>query len=181
LNFRSTILILPGLGSSGEKHWQTLWEKQFPSFIRVNQQDWDTPRCEDWIETIDAEILKHKPESVILVGHSLACATVVFWARRFNRKIKGAMLVAPSDPEAETYPPGTEGFTPMPLIRLTFPSITIMSDDDNYVTAGRAMLFANEWGSELINIGKAGHINGASNLGEWQEGLTYLQQLDKSV
>ena len=115
MQFQSTILILPGLGNSGPQHWQSLWEKEH-HFSRVEQQDWDNPVCADWIETINTEIKKHNPEEVILVAHSLACTTVAYWAQKFNIKIKGALLVAPSDTEAASYPPGTIGFTPVPLI-----------------------------------------------------------------
>lgn len=175
--FNSRVLILPGLGDSGEGHWQTLWEKQF-GFRRVIQTDWDTPVCNDWIERIDNEVAKHDVSNVILVGHSLACATTAFWSKRYNRNIKGALLVAPSDVESDTYPAGTSGFLPMPLIRLPFPSITVASKNDYYVSIERAKMFANAWGSELINIGDAGHINVAAGFGPWEAGLAYLKQLD---
>jgi predicted alpha/beta hydrolase family esterase len=175
--FRSTVLILPGLGNSGDAHWQTLWEKQF-GFIRVQQREWDKPVCSDWIDTIDGKISELNPAAVILVGHSLACCTVAFWVKRFNRKIKGALLVAPSDTEADSYPPGTTGFKPMPMNAIPFPTITITSSDDFYVRLDRAQQFAKAWNSELINIGPAGHINASSNLGSWPEGLEYLKKLD---
>ncbi|HEY9049048.1 MAG TPA: alpha/beta hydrolase [Ohtaekwangia sp.] len=176
--FKSTILILPGLGNSGDGHWQTLWEQQY-DFIRVNQKDWDTPVCEDWIETIDKKIASLNTTDVLLVGHSLACCTIAFWAKRYNRVIKGALLVAPSDTEAETYPPGTSGFTPMPLNKLPFRSITVASTNDYYVTSERAQHFANTWGSELVYIGPAGHINVAAGFGHWPEGIELLKQLDQ--
>lgn len=179
MKFNSTVLILPGLGSSEETHWQSLWEKQFPEFIRVSQQDWDTPVCEDWIDTLDKEILRHDPENTILVGHSLACSTIVFWSIKYNRKIKGALLVAPSDTEAPSYPPGTIGFTPMPLNGLPFPSITVSSSNDYYVTLERAKFLADHWGSEFVTIGEAGHINVESGFGEWSEGLIFLRKLDR--
>lgn len=175
--FNSRVLILPGLGNSGEGHWQTHWENQF-GFKRVVQKDWDTPVCSDWIETIDREITRNDVSNVILVGHSLACVTTVFWSIRFSRKIKGALLVAPSDVEADTYPPGTKGFSPMPLKPLPFPSITIASSNDYYVAPERAMKFAAAWGSELVTIGDAGHINVAAGFGPWEEGLEYLKRLD---
>jgi len=87
-------------------------------------------------------------------------------------------LVAPSDTEADTYPEGTSGFTPVPLIKLPFKSITVASSNDYYVTAERAKLFANSWGSELVEIGDTGHINLASGFGEWPQGLELLKQLD---
>jgi predicted alpha/beta hydrolase family esterase len=178
MNFRSQILIHPGLGNSGEQHWQTLWEKRYPQFSRVAQQEWDAPVCKTWISTIDETVMRHEPGSVILVGHSLACCAIGYWSQQFQRKIKGALLVAPSDTEADSYPAGTTGFTPMPLVRLPFPTITVMSTNDPYVQIDRAKAFAQAWGSELINIGNAGHINADSKLGFWEFGLELLDRLD---
>jgi predicted alpha/beta hydrolase family esterase len=178
MNFTSRILILPGLGNSGEQHWQSSWERQYPDFERVNQHDWDTPVCEDWISRIDKAVMAADPANVILVGHSLACSTIAYWAKTFQRPIKGALLVAPSDTEAESYPSGTTGFAPVPLFKLPFPSIVVASTDDFYVTLERATLFAEAWGSKLVNIGAAGHINVNSGYGDWPEGLPFLKELD---
>ena len=172
----SIIFILPGLFNSGPQHWQTHWEQEH-GFTRINQKDWETPVCEDWTNTIDAVVTQHSLDQVILVGHSLACCTVVHWANKFNRVIKGALLVGPSDVDAPSYPPGTSGFGPMPLNKLAFPSITITSSNDEYVSIERAQQFAAAWGSKLVNIGDYGHINSASNLGNWPEGMALLKQL----
>lgn len=51
------ILILPGLGSSGPEHWQSLWEASNPAFRRVVQRDWDYPDLEDWVETLNKSFL----------------------------------------------------------------------------------------------------------------------------
>lgn len=178
MQFTSNILIHPGLGNSGERHWQTLWEKRYPQFSRINQHEWDKPFRDNWTAHLDETVMKYDPSSVVLVGHSLACATIAFWAKQYNRKIKGALLVAPSDTEAPSYPPGTTGFTPMPLNRLSFPTITVMSTNDAYVSIERAKIFADAWGSTLVNIGNTGHINAESNLGFWEFGLELLQRLD---
>lgn len=177
MKFQSTILILPGLGNSGEGHWQTLWQQRF-GFERVEQKSWDAPVCEDWIASVDAAVMKHNPANVILVAHSLANTTVAAWARKYKRTIKGALMVGPSDTEADTYPPGTTGFMPMVLDRLPFTSTVIASSNDYYVNLWRAAYFADRWGSELVNIGDAGHINVAAGFGAWDEGLQYLQDLD---
>lgn len=177
MHFKSTILIHPGLGSSGPEHWQSLWEKKY-NFTRIEQEEWDKPRKDDWITRIDQYLQNYTPQDVILVGHSLACSTIVYWAQKYQAIIKGALLVGPSDTEAETYPPGTTGFKPMPLIKLPFPSIVVASTNDYYVTFDRAKQFADAWGSELVNIGDAGHINVASGFGKWDEGLEILKRLD---
>jgi hypothetical protein len=179
MQFCSNVLIHPGLNNSGEKHWQSLWEKRFPQFERIDQKNWDTPEQQEWIATIDDAVMKYDPSNVILVGHSLACCAVAYWAKQYHRKIKGALLVAPSDTEADSYPTGTSGFTPMPLNKLPFPTITVMSANDKYVSIERAQAFANAWGSELINIGNAGHINSESNLLFWEFGLELLDRLDQ--
>lgn len=170
------VFTLPGLYNSGPQHWQTHWEQEH-GFIRIHQQEWETPVCEDWINTIDAAVVQHPPQQVILVGHSLACSTIVHWANKFKRTIKGALLIGPSDVDAPSYPPGTTGFMPMPLNKLPFHSITVASNNDEYVTIERAQRFADAWGSRLVNIGNYGHINSASNLGLWPEGMALLQQL----
>jgi len=170
------IFILPGLNNSGAEHWQTYWEQQY-GFTRIQQKDWDTPVCKDWITTIDQAISNHPSEEVVLVGHSLACCTIAHWARQYNRTIKAALLVGPSDVEAPSYPPGTSGFAPMPLQRLPFKSTVVASSNDQYVTMERALYFARCWGSELIDVGALGHINSASNIGHWAEGYKILQSL----
>ena len=170
------IFTVPGLYNSGPQHWQTHWEKEF-GFNRIEQQNWETPVCRDWLQTIDATISQYPLEKVILIGHSLACCTIVRWAKQYNRLIKGALLVGPSDVDASSYPPGTTGFSPMPLYKLPFPSVVVASSNDEYVTLERAKHFADSWGSELINAGNLGHINSSSDLGNWPFGISLLQKL----
>src|SRR6185312_5113802 len=167
---------LPGLNNSGPDHWQTRWEERF-GYTRIHQHDWDTPDAADWLQTIDAVLAPFPPEHIILIGHSLACCTIVRWTEYYRRTIKGAFLVAPSDTEAPSYPPGTTGFTPMPGYTLPFPSIVVTSNDDYYVSPERAACFAENWGSRLVDIGAAGHINSNSGLGDWPQGHQLLQSL----
>jgi uncharacterized protein len=178
MKFNARVFILPGLGNSGPLHWQSRWEKRFPEFRRIEQEDWDTPVCKKWVAQIHDTLSDFKKEQIILVGHSLACSTIGYWAREYGEKIWGALLVAPSDTEADSYPPGTTGFKPMPLYKLPFPSIVVSSDDDIYVTPERAREFATAWGSELITLNNAGHINASSGLGDWEYGITLLKKLD---
>ena len=177
---RTTALILPGLSSSGPEHWQTLWEQSDPTCRRVEQAEWDIPRCADWVRTLDAAVAD-SDDPVVLVAHSSSCGLVAQWARDAAAvnvaKVRGALLVAPSDPEGPNFPEGPTGFAPMPLGRLPFPSIVVASRDDRYVTMERAREFAAAWGSELVDLGDAGHINAASGLGTWAVGYGLLQRL----
>ncbi len=168
--------ILPGLNNSGPQHWQTHWENDY-GFTRIQQADWDNPVATIWTKTIEEKLVNYPLQEVVLIGHSLACCTIVKWAARYGHIIKGALLVGPSDTEAASYPPGTSGFAPMPAYRLPFPSIVVASSDDFYVSMERSKFFACNWGSKWVNAGALGHINIASNIGHWPQGYAILQQL----
>lgn len=169
--------IIPGLGNSGPEHWQTFFEKTNADFQRIQQQEWDAPACSNWIETIDQTLAPCDLSTVVLVGHSLGCSTIAHWAAKYKRKIKGALLVAPSDLEAPQYTFPATGFAPIPLAKIPFRTIVVASADDPWVSLERAEQFASYWGSEFINIGNAGHINTASGHKEWKEGLAILKTL----
>jgi predicted alpha/beta hydrolase family esterase len=175
----AAVLILPGLYDSGPEHWQSHWVAAHPDFRRVEQRDWTTPRAADWIANLDAAVRATGPD-VVLVAHSLGCTLVSLWAAATGGVVRGALLVAPSDTERPTYPPGTEGFTPMPLARLPFRSIVVASTDDPYVTLARAEHFAQAWGSEVVDIGPAGHVNSSSGLGAWPRGYALLEDLRRA-
>lgn len=170
------VLILPGLFNSGPEHWQSRWEAVHPEFRRVIQEDWERPRCADWMARLDAAVAA--TPNAVLVAHSSSCALVAHWvARGGSGRVRGALLVAPSDPEAPSYPVGPTGFAPMPRTRLPFPSVVVASTNDQYVSVERARGFAEAWGSRLVIVGDAGHINSQSGLGDWPAGFALLQEL----
>jgi len=170
------VLTVPGLWNSGPQHWQTHWEARH-GFTRVQQSEWDRPQKAEWMETLDAAI-RACPEPPILAAHSLGCALVAQWvADRGGDAVAGAFLVAPSDVEAPGYPEEGRSFAFMPRSRFPFPSMIVASTDDPYISVDRAREFAEAWGSELVFIGPAGHINGASGHGPWPEGEALLKQL----
>jgi uncharacterized protein len=174
------VLLIPGLWNSGPQHWQSHWERERADCRRVEQVNWETPSRVDWVETLDRAIGAAKSD-VVLAAHSLGCATVAHWAATAGpatrEKVRGALLVAPSDVEAPNYPEGTVGFRPMPLDRLTFSTIVVASRDDIWVAFDRAESFARVWGSRLVDVGNRGHINSDSHLGAWPEGQALLESL----
>src|SRR3954470_22488286 len=91
------ILILPGHGGSGPRHWQTLWEAAHPSFRRVEQRDWLHPVCSEWVGKLEDAVAASGPDTV-LVAHSLACLLVAHWAAASALPVSAALLVAVPDP-----------------------------------------------------------------------------------
>lgn len=177
----TTILTVPGLWNSGPQHWQTHWEARHTQVTRVQQRDFDRPDREEWVQALDAAV-RACTQPPVLAAHSLGCTLVAQWvANGGGRGVRAAFLVAPSDVEAPDYPEEGRSFASMPLVRLPFPSVVIASTDDPYVSLERAHAFAVAWGSRLVTIGDAGHINGASGHGPWPEGEAMLFGLCRSV
>lgn len=170
----TTVIIVPGLGDSGPEHWQTLWERTHPSYRRVRQRDWNHPNAREWVDTLDREI-RRAPSPALLVGHSLGCATIVEWAQRYWDDVRGALLVAPADTDHHSF------FNAVPLQPLPFPSILVASENDPYLELERARWFARHWGSHLVNLGPAGHINVESGFGPWAAGEKLLEELRASA
>jgi uncharacterized protein len=144
------------------------------------QEEWERPRCADWVKTLSLAVA-HAEGDVVLVAHSSACALVAHWAStaapNLIARVRGALLVGPSDPEGPNYPVGPSGFAPMPRLPLPFPSTVVASQDDVYVSLEQARSYAEAWGSTFVDIGAAGHINSASNLGAWPAGYALLEEL----
>jgi predicted alpha/beta hydrolase family esterase len=172
------LLLLPGLGNSGVDHWQSHWSMAFPNASRVLQDEWDQPRREDWLRRLDRHVEDGR-RPAILIGHSLGTALAVHWlASRPPGRVKAALLVAPSDVESAAHTPeGVRDFAPLPRTRLPVPAIVVASSDDPYVDPARAAACAESWGADLFDAGELGHINGASKLGLWPQGLLVLGRL----
>jgi uncharacterized protein len=174
------VLLLPGIGNSGPQHWQSLWEMEFPHFQRIQQRDWDHPVCAEWVATLETRIAT-MTRPPILVAHSLACLMVAAWASSTRQHIKGALLVAVPDPFGPQFPAEASGFTDIPQDRFPFPSTVIASSNDPYATLAYGQQCADAWGSQFINIGDAGHINAASQLGRWEQGSQFLVELTRAT
>ncbi|TVT70487.1 MAG: alpha/beta hydrolase [Pseudomonas sp.] len=172
----ATVVIFPGIGNSGPQHWQSLWQQSNPEFVRVSLREWENPVCDEWASGLQATV-QHIGSSVVVVAHSLGCLAVAHWAAKAHAPIKAALLVAVPDPESPSFPVEAVGFAPLPDRRFSFPSIIVASTDDPFGSLVHAQRCASTWGSRLVNIGKAGHVNAGSNLGSWEQGYAMLQQL----
>jgi uncharacterized protein len=170
-------LIVPGYGNSGPEHWQTYFENKLPRCVRIHQTNWDKPIMEDWVTNINKYVVQYDPETVVLISHSMGGIAIAHWANLYNHKIKGAMIVAPPDLENPFIELPIENFTPIPTTKLPFPSIVVASTNDYWATKERTTLFSQNWGSKLIFIGEAGHINADTGYTHWDEGLKILSTI----
>ncbi len=175
------ILVLSGLWNSGPQHWQTHWERKYPAWSRVPHRDWNNPQRDEWVAELDGAIAQAKGRPILL-AHSLGCMLVAQWALCGSPlKVAGAFLVAPSDTEAPSYPIDANSFVPVPMLPLPFPSIVVASSNDPFASIERSRDFAKVWGSRLVEIGDAGHINADSGYGEWPEGEAMLEEFCRDL
>lgn len=171
----TSVLVLPGIGNSGPAHWQSLWEAAEPSFERVEMPSWDEPEREAWVSAL-ARAVEAARGPVVIVAHSLGCLAVAHFAARGGR-LKAALLAAVPDPDGASFPSEARSFGPVPLSPLGFPSRIVASENDPYASVAFAERCAIAWGSELTQIGRAGHINAQSGLGDWPVGRQLLASL----
>ena len=168
------VLVAPGLHNSGPDHWQSRWQRLYPSFRRVEQQNWDDPHLPTWGARLDA-VRAEESRPTLIVAHSFGSLTTAYSLARDPHLVAGVLLVAPADPEKF-------GVTHLlPHEKLPCPSIMVASTNDPWMSAARAALWAKRWGSEFIDGGALGHINSESGLGDWIFGQRQLQILAERV
>jgi uncharacterized protein len=169
-------LILPCRDNAGPDHWQSHWLAALPNMVRVEQDEWVSPRYEPWAARLDEYVARAK-RPIVLIAHSLGTSLIMHWAQAGDvARIAGAFMVAPSDRgPADIWPDAAQsGFAPMVLEPLPFPAMVLASRNDPYVAFDRARLFAEAWGAELVDTGEAGHMGNSADLGLWPEGLVHF-------
>ena len=106
-----------------------------------------------------------------MVAHSFGCLATAAAAKRMSSRIAGALLVAPCD---------TQRFSIDERLfdaELPFPSTLVASRNDSWMSFARAQLWAERWGSRLVDAGHVGHINVASGHGPWPDVLPLIAEL----
>ena len=182
-------LTLPGWLNSGPDHWQSHWEEAFGD-QRVDQADWDQPLRGDWQIALQEHLLaklevakvQNQPEpKFVFIAHSLGCHLVCAWAKHspLVRHVQAALLVAPPDLSLRSQvPPALRSWSPPLMQALPFASYLVFSSDDPYASSESSQDMALAWGcARCIDMGACGHLNAASELGYWEQGRQWLDEL----
>lgn len=182
---RNTVLIVPGLHDSGPVHWQTWLQAQLPEARRVSGIDWHSPIVSSWATAVRANI-DRSPGAIWLVAHSFGCLAAAFAAADRRDRVAGALLVAPADParvdlagirtgETTKLIEGVEALLPDAFLPMA--SLVVASSNDPFLSLDKAKYWAQRWGSGLVCLNDAGHINAEAGYGPWPEGLALLRRL----
>ncbi|TWI64518.1 hypothetical protein IP91_03291 [Pseudoduganella lurida] len=174
------VLVAPGLDDSGPEHWQSRWQRLYPSFERVRQDDFSQPDLPKWSARVDdvrraSSASRSQPGGTLIVAHSFGCLAAVHSVARNPAGIAGLLLVAPADPDKF----GVAAL--LPQSPLPCPTIVIASTDDPWMPIERAQRWADRWGSTFIDAGALGHINADSGLHDWLFGQQQLQTLAEAA
>ena len=170
----ATTIVLPGIGGSDQAHWQTIWEERNPAMIRFQPQSWHKPELPDWMTALDRTMAETK-EPPFLLAHSIGCLLVVHWAAQKSRPIKGALLVAVPDPDGPQFPAEAISFRGVPTQPLPFPALVIASTNDPFGSLDYERQCAKAWEAGLVVAGELGHINSASGLNDWPQGMALFE------
>ncbi|MHA6288785.1 RBBP9/YdeN family alpha/beta hydrolase [Maricaulis sp. CAU 1757] len=177
------LLIVPGLGNASPFHWQSRWQDKMSTARRVEQDNWDSPQCEAWVDRLVAEVDRAE-QRVILIAHSVGVLTVAHAAPRFGEgQVAGAFLVGASDWERPEYKEkyGEHGFDPVPRKPLGFPGLMLASSNDPTCNIIKAEAWARDWNVRFGNAGEAGHFEPESGHGPWPEGLMAFAKFTQSL
>ncbi len=182
-----TVLIVPGLRDAVAQHWQTLLEARLRAVGRkvaaVAPMGREDLACAARVEAIEAAA-QSVAGPLVVVAHSGGCIMLAHWAKQTTRAVRGALLATPPDFEAPMpagYPTQDAlragGWLPVPRTRLQFASIVAASRNDPLGWFDRVAALARNWGSELADLGRVGHLNPASGYGEWAGADQFIARL----
>jgi predicted alpha/beta hydrolase family esterase len=175
------LLVIPGLNDSGPAHWQTWLEGQYARRAsRVRQDDWARADLARWSRRIEETVARHPGTRWVAVAHSFGCLALLHHLSHSGLAAEGvqaALLVAPADPEK--FGVSSE----LPHSRLGVPSILLASENDPWMRLESACAWARVWGSRLISLGEAGHINTEAGFGPLPQAKllveTMIQRLER--
>jgi uncharacterized protein len=162
-------LMIPGIGGSDAKHWQSVWEAELGA-DRIAPASWREPEESDWHDAIGARV----DSGTVLVAHSLGCLAAASWLVRAGAgSAAGVMLVSPPDTNGPVFPAAASSFS-TPSTRLPVPSLVVAGSNDPYADLATSQRLAAAWGAARVDVGALGHINSDSGLGRWEQGLDLL-------
>ena len=84
--------------------------------------------------------------------------------------IESALLVAPADPLKFSVSEA------LPCQPLPVPTTLVASRTDPWMPFGSSVNWSRAWGSQLVDLGEAGHINIASGHGPWPLGKQLVER-----
>lgn len=173
-----TVVVVPGLRGAAPDHWQELYLAEHPEAVRV-----PFPAEADWHDLNERiRLLQNTIDDVdgpvVLLAHSAGVLVTVAWAGQAPTssldRVAGAVLATPPDfdvdwPEPHPRPAelAAAGWAPTSRRTLPFGSVVAASRNDPLAGFRTTAGLAEVWGSRLVDLGDAEHLNPAAGFGPW--------------
>ena len=170
---RFQTIFVPDWRDADAGHWQSQWLGEMPDALWFTPPDETTPHRDAWVAGLEALVLS-ADAPVLLVAHGLGCIAVSHLSERVALRVRGALLVAPCDPERRAQ---ISSFAPVPHAPLPYRSVMVASSNDPGCPVRLAGAYARAWGSEFVRMQNAGHIDHDSGHGPWPLGQALFQSL----
>ncbi|HEY4068282.1 MAG TPA: alpha/beta hydrolase [Burkholderiaceae bacterium] len=166
------LLVIPGLNGSGPAHWQSWLQAQFGRHaLRVEQEDWAVPDLARWTQRIEATLARHSRSRWVAAAHSFGCLALLHYLALGGEGVRSALLVAPADPEKFGVA------AQLPRARLHIPSVLLASENDPWMRFDAVCAWSRVWGSRLVSLGEAGHINVDAGFGALPPAKTLVEAM----
>ena len=170
------LLMIPGLHDSGPAHWQTWLQGQYARrTVRVEQEDWSAADLAKWAQRIELTLARYPRSSWVAVAHSFGCLALLRFLALGGHGIQAAVMVAPADPEKFAAAPK------LPQARLAIPSVILASRTDPWMRFDAVCAWGRVWGSQLVSLGDAGHINADAGFGPLPQAKALVEQMTQRL
>jgi uncharacterized protein len=175
------LLVIPGLNDSGPAHWQTWLQGHFSRHaMRVEQDDWANADIARWSQKIEITLARYPRARWVAVAHSFGCLALLRYlaqqgAAMNGEGIQSALLVAPADPAKFGVA------SKLPQSPLAIPSVLLASETDPWMKFDSAVTWSRIWGSQLISLGDAGHINAEAGFGPLPQAKTLVEAMVQRI
>lgn len=166
------LLVVPGLNDSGPAHWQTWLEAQHGRrAVRVEQDDWARADLARWTQRIQTTLARHPGSRWVAVAHSFGCLALLRFLALGGEGVHSALLVAPADPAKFGV------CAQLPQAQLPIATVLMASETDPWMKFESACAWARVWGSQIISLGDAGHINTEAGFGPLPQAKVLVEQM----
>jgi predicted alpha/beta hydrolase family esterase len=120
-------------------------------------------------------------ESVVLIAHSLGCHLVAKSYPIIKKWTRGIFFVAPPNLDSEALRKDLSSFKSAKSEGFECVAWLIYSEDDPFASVPYSKSMGDTLRMKTFTVGKRGHINSDSNIGNWDEGSLLFNQMLKMI
>jgi predicted alpha/beta hydrolase family esterase len=143
---RPTILLVPRAHDEPPGPWSSLADSGVAGVRRAMLPTTGTADLNRWAAGVATSIDACRAPPLV-VAHGFGALATLRATFLFERRIAGAMLVSPADPDHHG------ALARLPAVALPYPTLVVASRDDPTLKLTKAGALATRWGARLVVLG----------------------------